>query len=81
MRNLRDTISFSSYTEEQYWHTYIDLKLETISITSEKQGSVYHGSIAEFKALELIKANYADKIYADILRMTEELIKMLTKKT
>ena len=80
MDRLRDTISFSSYTEEQYWHTYIDLKLETISVTSEKQGNVFEGSIADFKALEEIKANHTDKIYADILRMSEDLITMLTKK-
>ena len=80
MKKLRDTISFSSYTGEQYWYTYIDLKLEHISVTNEKQGAVFNGTIDEFKALEKIKSKHADKIYVDILRMSEELMKMLTKK-
>ena len=34
MERLRNTISFTTYTKEQYWYTYIDLKLENISITA-----------------------------------------------
>ena len=78
MEKIRETISFTSFMEEAYWYTYIDLKLETIRITREKE-VIFKGSIAEFKALEEIKAANSDKVYEDILRMSEELMTILTK--
>jgi hypothetical protein len=80
MERPRNTISFSSYIEEQYWRTYIDLNLEKISISNTNQGSIFHGSIVDFKELEKIKSKHADKIYESILRMSEDLMKILTKK-
>lgn len=78
MKKPRDYISFSSYLEDKRYFTQIDLKGETIFVTSEGE-KVWVGTIDEFKSLEKIKAKNADKVYKSLLDMAEELIDILSK--
>ena len=72
MKKPREYISFSSYIEDKRYFTQVDLKGKVIFITSEGE-KVWVGTIDEFKNLEKIKANKADRVYKSLLDMAEEL--------
>ena len=77
MKKPREYISFSSYIEDKMYFTQVDLKGKVIFITSEGE-KVWVGTIDEFKNLEKIKANKADRVYKSLLDMAEELIDILS---
>lgn len=77
-KDLKKSMSFSSFLEGANWHTQINFLEDTIQIRREKD-LLFEGSIDEFKALEKLKANNTDRIYSSILTMAEELIHLLSK--
>lgn len=78
MEKNRETISFTSLLEGSYWYTFIHLNEKTIRITQDRE-LMFEGSIEDFKKLEEVKGNHVDRPYKDILRMSTDLIKLLTK--
>ncbi len=75
---MKEYIKFSSYIDDAYYYTQIDLKRELINVHKEKK-LIYTGSIKEFKSLEKIKASNTYRVYESLLAMSEELISILSK--
>ena len=78
MKKPRNYISFRSLIQNAYWYTQIDLIANTMRVSQEDK-LIFKGSFKEFKALEKIKADHLDEVYAKILDMSEELINLLSQ--
>ncbi len=77
-KRIKDYINFSSFLEGKRYMTSVDLITETIHIM-EKDETIFKGSIKEFKELEKIKTSQLDKVYSSLLKMSDELMGILTK--